>query len=108
MNMNGSFCGWLKQHRKTLDLTQAELADQVGCTVTTIQKIEADLRRPSKQIATHLMDVLALSPAERTTFMGFARRMGGYPSSLPNPTPSPISPSNLPSQLTPFLGRETE
>ena len=103
MDTNTSFGKWLKQRRNALDLTQAELADQVGCTVTTIQKIESDLRRPSKQIAARLMDVLALSPDEYDTFMSFARRVVDYPISLPNPTTSVLSVSNLPPQLTPFL-----
>ena len=48
MRLHGSFGLWLKQRRKSLDLTQADLADQVGCSTTTIRKIEADQRRPSK------------------------------------------------------------
>ena len=32
-----SFGQWLKQRRKTLDLTQAELARQVGCATVTLQ-----------------------------------------------------------------------
>ena len=46
-----SFGQWLKKRRKMLDLTQQELAQQVGCAVITVQKIEADERRPSKQMA---------------------------------------------------------
>jgi transcriptional regulator with XRE-family HTH domain len=44
-----SFGGWLKERRKKLDLTQAELANCAGCTAATIRKIEADERRPSRQ-----------------------------------------------------------
>jgi len=51
MKFDGSFGSWLGQRRKALDLTQVELADLVGCSVTTIHKIEADERRPSTQIA---------------------------------------------------------
>ena len=46
MKVGSSFGRWLRQRRKALDLTQADLADQVGCSVITIQKIEADARRP--------------------------------------------------------------
>src|SRR5436190_13057534 len=103
MKFNGSFGAWLKQRRKALDLTQAELADQVGCTVTTIQKIEADLRRPSKQISERLADVLAISDDERTTFVSFARRVVNHPVAEPIQLASTISASNLPTQSTPFL-----
>ncbi len=99
MNMKGSFGVWLKQRRKALDLTQAEVADQVGCALTTIKKIEADVRRPSKQITGRLADLLALSPDERANFMRFAR-----PTTLHSPAP----PSNLPSQSIPFFGRSGE
>jgi transcriptional regulator with XRE-family HTH domain len=48
MNINGSFGNWLRQRRKALDLTQADLADQVGCSKIMISKIEADERRPDQ------------------------------------------------------------
>jgi WD40 repeat protein len=41
----------LKERRRALDLTQAELARRVGCAVVTIKKLEADDVRPSRQIA---------------------------------------------------------
>ncbi|MCB0198226.1 MAG: helix-turn-helix transcriptional regulator, partial [Anaerolineae bacterium] len=41
-----SFGAWVQQHRKALHLTQAALAQQVGCAVVTIKKIEQELRRP--------------------------------------------------------------
>ncbi len=46
-----SFGTWLSQRRKVLDLTQGEMAERVGCAVITIQKIEANQRRPSKLMA---------------------------------------------------------
>ena len=45
-----SFGNWLKRKRKALDLTQAELGDQVGCSAAAIRKIEAEERRPSVKI----------------------------------------------------------
>ncbi|MBX3085800.1 MAG: helix-turn-helix domain-containing protein [Anaerolineae bacterium] len=108
MNTGESFGGWLRRRRKALDLTQAELADQVGCALTTIQKIEADIRRPSKQIAERFADVLAISVESRTSFVSFARRMIDTSSALPLDLTSPMPVSVIPSQSTPFLGRETE
>jgi transcriptional regulator with XRE-family HTH domain len=46
-----SFGQWLKSRRKALDLSQPELATRIGCSPRTIEKLEADTRRPSKQMA---------------------------------------------------------
>jgi len=50
---------WIKRRRKALDMTQDELARRVGCSLETIRKIEADARRPSREIAARLADKLA-------------------------------------------------
>lgn len=103
--MNGSFGCWLKQRRKALDLTQADLADQVGCSVVTIRKIEADDLRPSKQISERLADGLAITLEERPTFLAFARRTAKPLATL---LADHVPNNNLPSQSTPFIGRENE
>ena len=41
---------WIRRRRNALDLTQAELADQIPCSLATIKKIETDARRPSPQM----------------------------------------------------------
>jgi predicted ATPase/class 3 adenylate cyclase len=64
---------WIKRRRKASDLTQDELARRVGCSLETIRKIEADARRPSRQIAERLADQLALAPDERVAFLQAAR-----------------------------------
>jgi predicted ATPase/class 3 adenylate cyclase len=68
-----SFGYWVRRRRKTLDLTQAELAQRVGCAMVTIKKIEADERRPSRQVAERLADMLAIPAAERVAFLQAAR-----------------------------------
>jgi predicted ATPase/transcriptional regulator with XRE-family HTH domain/Tfp pilus assembly protein PilF len=68
-----SFGGWIKQRRSMLDLTQDELARQVGCSVETIYKLEADQRRPSKPMAERLAAVLAVPMADRAAFIHFSR-----------------------------------
>src|SRR5262245_27341931 len=68
-----SFGAWVRQRRRALDLTRDELAAQVGCAVTTIRHIEADERRPSKQLAVRLADGLQLSAEERPAFLQAAR-----------------------------------
>src|SRR5918998_2251201 len=73
MEDTASFGTWLKQRRKALDLTQAELARRVGCAMMTIQKIEADERRPSKEIAARLAVALELPPGDQAAFAKVAR-----------------------------------
>ncbi|HEX8218525.1 MAG TPA: tetratricopeptide repeat protein [Chloroflexia bacterium] len=68
-----SFGEWLKQGRKERDLTQLDLADQIGCSVATIQKIEAGLRRPSRQVAQLLADFFRVPEDDRASFVQFAR-----------------------------------
>ncbi|HEX5690766.1 MAG TPA: helix-turn-helix transcriptional regulator, partial [Roseiflexaceae bacterium] len=46
-----SFGYLVRRRRRALDLTQEELAQQIGCAAVTIRKIEADVRRPSRQVA---------------------------------------------------------
>src|SRR5687767_2964895 len=74
-DMNGitSFGEWLRRRRKTLDLTQAALAERAGCVPGTIKSIEADARRPSRQLAERLADVLELASEERVLFLKAAR-----------------------------------
>jgi WD40 repeat protein/transcriptional regulator with XRE-family HTH domain len=68
-----SFGGWLRRRRRLLDLTQEELADQVGCSPVTIRKLETEERRPSKQLADRLAQCLAIPPEEQAHFLTFAR-----------------------------------
>jgi len=108
MKFTGSFGNWLKQRRKALDLTQAELADQVGCAAITIQKFEREVARPSKLMTERLADVLAIADEERGNFVSFARHKG---ESLPAPPvviSRPTPHDNLPPQPLPFIGRVPE
>src|SRR5689334_22199931 len=73
MERTTSFGYWLRRRRKALDLTQEELAQQVGCAVGTIKKLEGDERRPSKALAERLADLLAIPPEERPAFLKAAR-----------------------------------
>jgi predicted ATPase/class 3 adenylate cyclase len=73
MDQTHSFGYWLRRRRKALDLTQEELARQASCALETIKKIETDVRRPSRQMAERLADVLQVAPAERAAFIKAAR-----------------------------------
>lgn len=79
----------LKQRRKVLALTQKDVAEQVGCAVITIKKIEADTLRPSQQIAERLANVLAIPPPERDAFYRLARSQRMASSGAASATPAP-------------------
>src|SRR6266508_2277630 len=107
-----SFGHWLSARRHLLDLTQDELARHVGCAVTTIRKLEADERRPSKHVAERLAESLEIPPAERPAFLKFARAdipaESAVLASLTVPatfSPAPIRRTNLTTPLTPLIGR---
>jgi predicted ATPase/class 3 adenylate cyclase len=86
MEDQASFGYWVRRRRKALDLTQSDLAARVGCAVITIQKIEADTRRPSRQIAERLAEALALPPGDRAAFL-YAARAELAPDRLADPLP---------------------
>lgn len=73
MESHVSFGRWLQQRRKALDLTQAQLAQLVGCAGETIRKFEADARRPSRQLTELLATKLEVPPAELPAFVAAAR-----------------------------------
>src|SRR5947207_679678 len=118
MNEGLSFGQWLKQRRKAVDLTQERLAECVGCSLPTIEKIESGERRPSRQIAELLAGCLALAPEELPSFVRFARgeHHPSWPLDLSTSAVgiSPVGsrphlpPTNLQAQPTPFIGREKE
>lgn len=95
-----AFTDWLKQRRKVLDLTQKELAKQVGCSTVLISKIESGQRRPSKQIVTRLAQVLAIPKEQLSRFSHQARTQ--------EPSGHFRSHISLPSTLNQFIGRKSE
>jgi predicted ATPase/DNA-binding XRE family transcriptional regulator len=106
------FGQWLSRQRKAKDLTQEDLAERLGCSVWSIQKIEAGNRRPSRQVAEILAGYFDIQPAERDSFLRFARGLAAgweVPPTLSEAAPAPSAPpSNLPTQLTSFVGRDIE
>src|SRR5262245_32350234 len=73
MDRTHSFGYWLRRRRKALDLTQADLAQRASCSLELIRKIEADARRPSRQLAELLADCLGIDASERAAFIQAAR-----------------------------------
>jgi transcriptional regulator with XRE-family HTH domain len=118
--MDHSFGNWIKRRRKSLDLTQQELASRVGCSLATIVKIESDERRPSRQIAELLAQHLEIPSDQQAQFLKVARQEKAVdsleriptpaftpPPAVPVPTPRTHS-GNLPVSPTTLVGREPE
>jgi predicted ATPase/transcriptional regulator with XRE-family HTH domain len=117
METTSSFGYWIRRQRKALDLTQQVLAERVGCSLAAIKKIEGDERRPSRQIAERMADVLGVSTDQREIFLEVARGLRPVDQLLLAHEPSVSSttaktqgsfPHNLPVQLTSYIGRERE
>lgn len=112
------FGEWLKHQRRKRDLTQDELALQVGCSVFALRKIESGERRPSKQLASLLAKALEIPHEDHETFIRVARgdlRLERLPHPLPHNRiaqlaliHSPSTPVHLPLPPTPLVGRETD
>jgi predicted ATPase/transcriptional regulator with XRE-family HTH domain len=108
-----SFGNWLKTRRKARDLTQAELADQAGCSAAAIRKFEAEERRPSAQIIERLAEIFEIPRSEQAAFLRFARgEMRSAPAETEEDFPWQVSAtparSNLPATVTSLIGREHE
>ena len=58
----------LKQFRRASHLTQAQLAERAGFSVTYISKLERGARQPQRSTVVLLADALGLSGDERATF----------------------------------------
>ncbi len=108
-----SFGAWLKRQRKASDLTQEQLADQVGCSAIAIRKIEAEERRPSAQIAERIAQIFHIPKNEQLTFLNFARgNISLAPKETVNDVPWRASNAsarvNLPATVTSLIGRGKE
>jgi transcriptional regulator with XRE-family HTH domain len=117
MQEQHSFGYWLRLKRKALDLTREALADRVGCSVSTIRKLEDEERHPSAQIAELLAEIFKIPTTERTAFLRFARgdwrsapSLGDEEAPWRVSTPEiPQQPrSNLPATFTSLIGRDKD
>lgn len=93
-----SFAQLAKSKRKTLGLTQLQLAQKMNCSLSLVRKIESGERLPTRQIAGLMAQALCKTNAEREAFIKMAAATGEMVVA-PNPVPSP---------LTALLGRETD
>ena len=114
---NVSFASWLKHRRNSLDLTRKGLADCVGCSPKTIEKIESGDRRPSRQIVQLLLECLQVPQEDHEALLSRARVVSSQDEGSDGdivadfttygglPPKSPDRPNNLPAPLTSFVGR---
>src|SRR6478672_9873193 len=79
MDADDSFRQWLKRQRKALDLTQDALAAKVGCSVSTVRRLEQGALRPSRQLAELLAIGLDVAPADRPALVRWARAVEARP-----------------------------
>ncbi|MDX1614879.1 MAG: AAA family ATPase [Candidatus Promineifilaceae bacterium] len=84
-----SFGYWVRRRRRQLDLTQANLARLVSCSLSMLRKIEYDERRPSRSLAGLLADHLAIEESQRDAFLQMAR--GHFVANRPKPREMEVS-----------------
>jgi predicted ATPase/DNA-binding XRE family transcriptional regulator len=97
MDFVAPFGRWMKERRRSLDMTQAELARRVHYSSVAISKMEAGALIPSRQGAEALADALQIPAADRVAFAKFARGIAVTPPYF-----------SLPAETTPLIGRERD
>src|SRR5262245_6986456 len=73
MRDEGEFGRLLYRLRRARDLSQEDLGQAAFCSRDTVKKLEAGQRRPSRQLAAQLADVLGLEEPTRAAFLVAAR-----------------------------------
>ncbi len=102
-----SFGEWLHRRRRMLDLTQQQLADQVGCARITLRRFESGNLKPSRELALILLEKLGTPQVNHEAWLRFARGLAGIPEMLVDSSANPPV-TNVPTSLTSFIGREKE
>ena len=104
-----SLGSWIKVQRKSLDLTQEHLAEQIGYALSTVRKIEGGVLRPSREIAERLADCLAIADDERGVFIRLARAPLAVAPSVAESVPTTtLHRPTIPALATPLLGRAAD
>ncbi|MCB0002938.1 MAG: XRE family transcriptional regulator, partial [Anaerolineae bacterium] len=102
-----AFGNWLKQRRKALRLTQKALALKAGCAEITLRKIEAGDLQPSAPLVASLAQALGIDARDLPGLVSLARGTGDGLTARTRLL-RPQRPNNLPAQLTPLIGRESD
>lgn len=108
-----SFGQWVKQRRKALGLTQAELARRLPCSQVMIKKIETDLRLPSVNLTKLLAYHLNIPQKDLTAFFSLAKpNLAIEHLEIPHELGVQSTPRNMfgsfPIPSTPIIGRAEE
>lgn len=78
MQGDPAFGQWVRRLRGVQDLTQEALAERLGCATDTIRKIEGGARRPSRETAARLAEILAVPTAQHEAFLRLARTLARF------------------------------
>ncbi|HET9494707.1 MAG TPA: tetratricopeptide repeat protein [Chloroflexia bacterium] len=106
-----AFSAWLRRQREGMGLSPAELARRLDPAAPPVESFEAGAVRPSRAQAETLADLFSVPPDQRTAFVLFATTDLDTDDDAPPDAPWVVRvrpPSNLPLQLTSFVGREGE
>jgi predicted ATPase/transcriptional regulator with XRE-family HTH domain len=104
-----TFGQWVRRRRRTLDLTQGELADLLGYSTITVRRVEAGTRRPSKQLVERLLQHLEVPEPGRPALRALGRQPVGLPADEVGPAPDEVAREDsdgVPSPLGEMVGRE--
>ncbi len=121
-----AFSLWLRRRRRILNLTQADLAQAIGCSTSAVRKLESGDLLPSAEMTEKMAERLGVAGDQSGEFALFAR---GDPNHFPSEddpaapvTPPAVAPAesqppasqlrqpifNLPAPFTSLVGREKE
>ncbi len=104
------FGQWLRARRRALDLTRERLAECVGCSAATIEKLETGERKPSRQIAELLARCIRVPKESLAEFVLFARGGPAFVALDDFVLRQPLTRDgvHLPASPTEFVGRSAE
>jgi predicted ATPase len=96
----------LRRYRLAAGMTQEALAERSTLSVRAISELERGSRRRPQRETLHLLEeALELTSGERDQFAAAARGLRHTPLAA---VPSPAAPPNLPTPLTPLIGRAAD
>ena len=105
----GTFAVLLKQYRTAAGLTQEELAERTTLSARTISDLERGVNQhPHAFTVRRLAHALALTEDESAQLRMVARWTAPTPEQDPEPASRYQVDAHLPSQPTPFIGRQRE
>jgi predicted ATPase/DNA-binding CsgD family transcriptional regulator/transcriptional regulator with XRE-family HTH domain len=111
MGEQTAFSAWLRRQRESMDLSTSELARRLDPQAPPVESFEAGAQRPTRAQAEALADLFSVPSDQRAAFVLFATSDLDTDDEAPPDAPWAVRvrpPSNLPTQLTSFVGREGE